>query len=281
MFNTDNYNSRYFNEILDAGSTLIKKSGNVEKITSEYNFYYLLPDHVKMYFIQPFNLKREENSASYEMEKVHVPNAAQLLIFGGIDEKSFFALVTKVSEFQAAAGLVKSTKEQVMEQANYLVIDKTVARLNGLGYEPQIDRLKRAFEKYVLERTTWYLALSHGDLCFSNILWVGDIGMIKLIDPRGANSVEELFLDEYYDMAKLAHSIFSGYESIIYGTGEVPEFAKKTLTEFLNFRGISLNLLKVYEVALFLSMIPLHAESADNITAFKNTAEKILEDLGF
>lgn len=281
MFNTDGYNSRYFNEIIDAGSTLVKKSGNTTKIESEYNFYYLLPDQVKMYFIQPFNLVKEDKSASYEMEKIHILNSAQLLISGQISKDSFFALVSKISEFQAKAGLAKATKEQVMAQAKYLVIDKTVARLNGFGYDAQIDRLKKAFDKYSLERDTWNLALSHGDLCFSNILWVEEIAMIKLIDPRGANSVEDLFLDEYYDMAKLAHSIFSGYETIVYGAGEVPDFAKEVLTAYLNFRGISLPLLKVYEAALFLSMIPLHSESIAKVTAFKDTAEKILEDLGF
>lgn len=281
MFNTDSYSSRYFNEILDTGSTLIKRSDNISKIESEHNFYYLLPDYLKMYFIQPFNLVKEENSASYEMEKLHVLNSAQLLLSDQLDKDSFFALISKVSEFQAKAGLVKATKEQVLEQSKYLVIDKTVARLDGLGYEPQIERLKNAFDKYILERETWNLALSHGDLCFSNILWIEEAVVMKLIDPRGANSVDDLFLDEYYDMAKLSHSIFSGYESIIYGAGKVPDFAKEVLTSYLSFRGLSLSLLKVYEAALFLSMIPLHADSVANVTTFVETAENILEELGF
>lgn len=281
MFKTEHYSSRYFNQIIDSGDTLIKKSDNVKKIVSEYSFYYLLPDYLKRFFIQPFNLVEEEDSASYEMEKVQIPNSAQLLLSEQLEKESFFALISKVSEFQAKAGLVKSTKEQVMAQARYLVLEKTATRLDGLGYETELARLEGAFDKYSNERTTWNLALSHGDLCLSNILWVEEIGMMKLIDPRGADSVEDLFLDEYYDMAKLAHSIFSGYESILYGVGEIPTFAKETLTSYLEFREVPLNLLKVYEAALFLSMIPLHAESPERMKLFKETAENILDTIGF
>lgn len=280
MFKTDYYNSRYFNEILDLGDTLVKKSDNVEKIVSEYNFYYLLPDYLKRFFIQPFNLVEEEESASYEMEKLPVLNSAQLLLSGQITPESFYALLSRISDFQAKAGLVESTEAHVLVQSKYLVLDKTKARLDGLGYEDELDRLEKAFDKYLPERTTWNLALSHGDLCLSNILWVEEIAMMKLIDPRGANDTMDLFIDEYYDLAKLSHSIFSNYEVMVYGVGEVPDFAKTALTEYLVFRGLSLNLLKVYEAALFLSMIPLHSEDTSRMTAFKETAEYILDNIG-
>ena len=137
MFNTDHYTSRHFNQIADLGYTLAKKSDNVDKIRSEYNFYYFLPDHIKMFFIQPFNLTEEEGTASYEMEKIPVLNAAQLLISGQMTKESFSQLLFRISDYQAKAGLVESTKEAVLEQAKYLVIDKTEARLKDLNYQPQ------------------------------------------------------------------------------------------------------------------------------------------------
>lgn len=280
MFNTDYYHSRYFNQVTDAGETVVKKSDNIEKVLSEYKFYYMLPDHLKRFFVQPFNLEKTETTASYEMEKIRVDNAAQLLISGKMSQESFRALMYKVSLFQAEAGLVKSTQEEVTAQATYLVIEKTEARLKGLSYQNQIDRLKSAFDKYLPERKTWNTAISHGDLCFSNMLWVEEIGMLKLIDPRGALDTADMLLDEYYDLAKLAHSIFSGYEVMVYGSGEVPTFASEVLTEYLTFRGASLNLLKVYEAALFLSMIPLHSESPERVKAFTETAEGILSSIG-
>ena len=280
MFNTDYYTSRYFNQIADLGYTLAKKSDNIEKIKSEYNFYYLLPDYLKMYFVQPFNLSEDEGAATYEMEKIPVLNAAQQLISGQMTKESFDWFLARVSDFQAKAGLLESTEEEVLEQAKYLVIEKTEARLKDLDYKEQLERLKAAYDKYLPERTTWNLALSHGDLCLSNILWIPETKMIKLIDPRGANTTDDLFLDEYYDLAKLSHSIFSNYEVMVYGMGEVPDFAGPGLKEYLEFRGVSLNLLKVYEAALFLSMIPLHSDSPARMEAFKETAEYILDNIG-
>ena len=55
------------------------------------------------------------------------------------------------------------------------------------------------------------LVESHGDLCLSNILACYD-GNVRFIDPRGSDSI---WLDEYYDMAKLSQSIMGGYDFII------------------------------------------------------------------
>src|SRR4029078_11733833 len=60
-----------------------------------------------------------------------------------------------------------------------------------------------------------YETISHGDCCFSNILYDERIRLLKLIDPKGAMTADQLFSDPLYDFAKLSHSILGGYDFII------------------------------------------------------------------
>ena len=63
------------------------------------------------------------------------------------------------------------------------------------------------------KKQTFNKIISHGDLCMSNILWSDEMNIIKFIDPKGS---EYMMLDEYYDIAKLSHSIVGNYDQIIY-----------------------------------------------------------------
>ena len=281
MFNTDYYTSRFFNEVRVVGDLVVKSSTNKTKITSEFNFYYLLPANLQRFFIQPFDLCEESDRLMYSMEHVSVPSSAKLLLNGTLSEDSFFRFLQKISAFREECLEGEHGLEAVQQQSKQLVLDKTIKRLAPYPeYGPSIDRLVEAYEHFKGNRLVWKTRISHGDLCLSNALWIGSVDMLKLIDPRGANHKEDLYLDEYYDLAKLQHSLVSGYESILYEGGSVPAFAKDAFGAYLNTLGVSVELLKVYEAALFLSMIPLHKESQSRMNKFYNTATTILDELG-
>jgi hypothetical protein len=142
-------------------------------------------------------------------------------------------------------------------------------------------RLTKAYQDISKERTKWLSKVSHGDLCLSNVLWVPKTNNFLLIDPRGASSPADIYMDEYYDLAKLQHSIHSGYEVMLYEFGEVPEYALEMFNQKIEELGVNKDLLKVYEAGLFLSMVPLHSENKVRMRKFAEKANEILSTLGY
>lgn len=279
MFNTDNYHSRFFNKIERVDDILIKSSTNIEKLVAEYSYYYFLPKNLQRYFIQPFNFKINGNIASYEMELFKCNNLAQLFQTNSIDNKSFYRVLEKIDRFKKNTDV--ENKKLIKDSSQYLVLEKTKNRIKEYDQYYEIYlRIEKAFNFYIKERKTWNSIISHGDLCFSNILWIDDLDLIKFIDPRGANKKHDIFMDEYYDLAKLSHSIFGGYESIIYNSNINYSDIKETFILYLQSKDISIELLKVYEASLFLSMIPLHIDNESNVNKFLLQSKKILNSIG-
>jgi hypothetical protein len=280
MFNTNSYNSRYFNDIVKVDNFLIKSSTNINKIKSEYSYYYYLPQSLQRYFVQPFDLKIKNNVASYKMELINYKNLAQLFSSEYVSISSFNNMLDSIDLFKKNTYV--EDNRLVLENAKYLVLEKTKSRISKLDeFQNIYNRLSNAFDFFIKKRSTWNLVLSHGDLCFSNIIWIKEINMLKMIDPRGAKNKDDLFMDEYYDLAKLHHSIFGNYESIIYNFNIDYEHIKSPFLKYLNKKNICLELLKVYEAALFISMIPLHIDNPQNAKSFAVTCDRILKEIGF
>lgn len=278
MYKTDFYNSRYFNNIIKENDILIKSSSNVEKIIAEYNYYYYLPNSLQRFFIQPFDLVVSDSFASYKMECINYKNLAELFDCKNISLESFNKILNKIDSFKY--NTYSENYELVYQQSINLILEKTKNRIKDFyEYNYLLDKINFSFNKYVKDRKTWNKVLSHGDLCLSNIIWIDEVEMIKFIDPRGAKNKNDLYIDEYYDLAKISHSIFGGYESIIYNKKIDYDYIKKSFLNYLQDKQISIELLKVYEAALFLSMIPLHKENSKNIKNFTNVCEKILKDI--
>lgn len=55
---TGNFDPRYFNLLKGNEYTLIKSSTNKQKIKAEYNFYHLLPEEMKYWFVMRFFIKK-------------------------------------------------------------------------------------------------------------------------------------------------------------------------------------------------------------------------------
>lgn len=69
---------------------------------------------------------------------------------------------------------------------------------------------------YILNNMLDYTPTAiHGDCCFSNILYGYDKGVIRFIDPRGSFGTVGIWGDNRYDIAKLYHSAYGAYETII------------------------------------------------------------------
>jgi hypothetical protein len=311
---SNSFETRFFNSIESKDNLLVKVSTDVKKIEREYNYYYLLPDHMKFWYVQPFNLKQNKDQASYEMERLNFPDLSIRWVHGAIDTQELKQLLNKIDAYLWQ----RETKDVALDLyervETSLFVDKVVARQmefketpyyspineyikNGTDYDSIddiIDHYLRIYKKYRKTPKETKHCIGHGDLCFSNILYSNFIDMLRLIDPKGASGEGELWTNPYYDIAKLSHSICGNYDLIINGlfTIEIDDMLKLKLTfkrsneayidvfkEFLEMREIEYKMIRIYEVSLFLSMLALHAENQKKLTALILNAIRIMEEI--
>lgn len=137
----------------------------------------------------------------------------------------------------------------------------------------------------------------HGDLCFSNILFL-DYGnnefSLKLVDPRGKFGETYLLGDFYYDLAKLSHSTNTGYEYFIYDRFKVEEVnpfefsltytneCKKEANrafEDLFFKLYDRKKIKLIEATIFIGMCARHFDSHERQLAMYLSGVKLLNEV--
>lgn len=170
------------------------------------------------------------------------------------------------------------------------LLDKPEIEINSteyLGFPALLDFVERRIGEII---PCARLCVVHGDLCFNNILYDVRTGALKLIDPRGEFGGGEptIYGDPRYDLAKLRHSFCGNYDSMIEGDFDL-SVDKGGRFDFFVYRGkqasrdtlfdrIASNSgyntkdIHFIEAILFLSMIPLHADSMSRQKAFFLTA---------
>ena len=136
--------------------------------------------------------------------------------------------------------------------------------------------------------------LSHGDLCFSNILFSPTDMEIKLIDPRGLDNCNG-FRSPYYDMAKLSHSLLGDYDYIVNNMSKISfdrdMKCKNNLTvskdnnydemfkDFLTYFDLDFETVRLIESSLFLSMLPLHIEDTKKVFSLALKSVEVFQDI--
>ena len=115
-----------------------------------------------------------------------------------------------------------------------------------------------------------------------------------LIDPKGAMTEDELYMDPYYDIAKLSHSICGHYDFFNSDLFEISMDegmqAKVTVDadnrrfveifrENLEKANIDLARIRLYETSLFLSMLPFHMDRPKKVFGFVMNALAIMDSL--
>lgn len=315
---TNSYDNRFFNRIIQNNETVTKISSNKEKIVAEYNYYDFLDDAVKKYFLKPSNLKIESQYASYEMERIKMVDSSVFYVNNWFDNKTFEKFLSEIFNYIDLRDKKTISKEESREIFNKLYIDKVNCRLDqlkqysdysvidGLIKEgtnfKSIDDIKNFYlstlEKIISENDVVkdFIVLDHGDLCFSNIIFSPSKkeDALKFIDVRGAKSKREAYMDYYYDIVKLSHSICGKYDFFNKNQYEIV-LNKQGLFELqINFnntrfveifkrelkkKNIDYRLIRVLEASLFLSMTPLHIDNIHKTFGFILNAIGILEEI--
>lgn len=314
-FITGGFDSRYFNELKGDEYTVVKHSANVEKLRREYNFYGLLPDEMKMWFAMPFSYTESENEASYSMERFHTTDLAIRYVHGAVSCEEFREIMEKLFRFISTRKVKQVSIEEYNSNAEALYCDKVrdrIAQFKESGIYERINNLVKSGTGYDGIDTVMYrymslylkitgsknfmpvLVVGHGDLCFSNILYSREASFIKLIDPKGAMNEDELYMNPYYDIAKLSHSVCGLYDyfnsdqyeivmddemhlglKIDSDNSEYVEIFK----EYLKRYNFDYRLIRLYEASLFLSMIPLHIDREKKVLGFILNAIKIMDEV--
>ena len=317
-FMTGGFDARFFTALAGDEYTVTKRSTKKEKIRAEYEFYYLLPDDMKQWFVMPYDYKEDADGASYTMERFHMTDIAIRFVHGAVSvdelrdilDKLFYFIklratkTVEVSEGKKIAdelyiGKLSARMEELKKYKEYEQFDRMIAMGTKYdGIEAVVAHYEKLYTKIATDaanaRNFTTLAVGHGDLCFSNILYSREAEILKLIDPKGAVKEEELYTDPYYDLAKLSHSICGCYDffnSALYqisikrdlqlelavdvdGSAYVEVFK-----EYLKENGFDYALVRLYEASLFLSMLPYHMDQPGKVFGFLLNAIRILDEV--
>jgi hypothetical protein len=309
--------ARSFNELAIQEGVVRKSSTQQLKMQAEANWFASIPSALKRYtpqLIRP--IENRGGEFSYELEYLAQLPLNELYVHGSLSLtfwKRVFRLVEKLlSEFQAGVRIDEQQADSIDEDFRDLVYKKTDARLfdylkncalaindrpsfNGLLL-PSIKQITEECQAATMKLAPQY-GVSHGDLCFSNILYDSRLSALKVLDPRGFNARNEMVIlgDLKYDIAKVTHSIVGLYDHIVAGLYELK------ITESLNFEfqifldettravqkeyldsvrplGIAAADVQPLVVLLFLSMLPLHSDNPSRQAAFFANALRLYID---
>ena len=310
-----NFDARYFNSLKGDEYTLVKSSAKKEKIKAEYTFYHLLPDDMKFWFMMPFNYVESSDKASYTMERLHTTDLAVKWVHGSIDAAEFRKILDKFFYFFRCRHSKPVSKVEYVEIANNLYETKVRSRIDDLKKLPEFENIANlmrsscrlrtideVFEKYLLlkekiESQNNYPPVSvigHGDPCFANVLYNKSTELLKFIDPRGALTEEELWMNPYYDVAKLSHSVCGLYDffnNALFDININEDFKAELKIDFdnseyitifrekLEVNGFDYLTVRIYEASLFISMLPLHIDYPHKVLGFILNAIHILEEI--
>lgn len=303
-------NSRAFNQLsIDSKKGIIKKqSSNEEKLINEIEWFEKLPKELQYLTPRVYNSSKK-GKVFIEQEYLYRHSTlSDLYIYGDLPISkwqeilmSLKSIIREFEDWQNPGFLWSSWEKDVINM--YVV--KTIRRLRDvvkdekLDHETKyyyminnrkvfslneiIDRLQDDVVEMKLFENSRY-GITHGDLCFSNILYDTAVGSIKLIDPRGSFGQNGIWGDLNYDVAKLSHSINGCYDFIVNGaftltknknpvtttTLKIPTLTKKhrEIGELFNGLFEYDNRQMMIEGLLFLSMIPLHYDKPKQQEAF-------------
>ena len=313
-FLQSSYEVRFFNRIVEEDRFVVKISSDVEKIEREYRYHAFVPPRMRCFFLGAFDFEKSADRASYKMERLRLPDLATLWLHGALSPKDFAQLLDAVFTFLDLRERKAVPPEVARARMRQLYVDKVRERIEQLrsldvcegvdsllrrhtphgSLDAVVERYLGLYQRHVQRDVPAELAFSHGDLCFSNILYDKRLDLLKLIDPRGADDADEAYLDPLYDIAKLSHSIFGLYDALNNGQfrlelgGDLrlglmvdcpplPEGARDAFAARLAQRGLSLRNVRILEASLFLSMLPLHADNPRKLLALLLNGVAILD----
>lgn len=305
--------ARHFNAMVRDDYTITKRSTDRVKLKREFDFYQAVSPRMRMFLVQPFEFEDDGEVASYRMERLSIPDMAMQWVHGAFQPHEFELFLRHMFYFlenrpakHSPSGVVAAVQEEL-----YIgKVRRRVAELKALpayqdlaphfesafsGIDALVRRYETLFAKARAQLRNDQLVIGHGDPCFSNILYSKTNQYLKLIDPRGGSSEDDLYTDPFYDVAKISHSVLGQYDFINQGKFEIsvsdnlrPEvriqqdaydWARSTFLSYLESAGYNVKVIRLCEASLFISMLPLHIDNPRKVLGFALRGSSILDEL--
>ncbi len=310
---SNNHDSRHFNDIKSIGDLYVKKSSNFIKLKTEYEFLKNVPDHLRNYFVEVFEYKQEVDFAQYTMVSYSYKDVSHLYLSNSLNEESFQILMSLIHKYfndsQKNINIIfqKNSFEDLIQKNNsrledlkkldyYESLNSFLLNFKGISIPDHHQRIEEALKKSEKTYNKEAYIFSHGDLCFSNILFSPENLDMKLIDPKGYENYG--MRSPYYDMAKLSHSVLGYYDLIINNMVKMDyndemqvflDFSKHDyikeydylFTKLVVKLKLDMRLIRLIESSLFLSMIPFHYENKRKAFMLCLRSVEIFEELKF
>lgn len=314
-FTTGSTSARHFNEVEIDNEFYTKRSADKRKMEAEYRFFDLVPERTQAWLVRPFDFQVDAETASYRMQRHFLADAALQWVHSAFTEESFQNFLGRFFSFIKQREEKTVTSEVIQKVTNELFVTKVerrieellknpigrrvnrlVARVNpGLEAKRQLKRYLTLFEREKKGFLSEKLVIGHGDSCLSNILYDQERLLLRLVDPKGGLSKDELWTHPYYDLCKLSQCILGDYDFInsgLYSLSlteqndlsvsflvEEQTTLKEAFRQRMRELGISERILRLGEVSLFLSMLPLHIDYPNKVVAFLFVAKTIMDEI--
>ena len=307
---------RGFNRLTVQQDVFVKSSTDVAKMRAEHDYFALAPSSLQRFLLPTFDYREANGRASYKMEHIRVPDAALQFVLGTLSHSDITQLLNHFFTFVATREADPIGQSAVADIGRTQILTKMrerLAELKGTPEGKQLDDLLSAgavaeglagletratalIEQNLAHHQSDHLAFSHGDPCFSNILFDRRIGLMRLIDPRGALRRQDAMLHPLYDIAKFSHSLCGGYDFVNNGLfsveiddalqwemrphrGGVPAWVQDLFRTRLAQEGWDYAEVRAVEASLFLSMLPLHRDHPRKLLGFALIANGIIQEL--
>jgi hypothetical protein len=316
QFMTGSTEARHFNVLRIGKGMLTKSSADKAKMRGEYRFFHIVPEAMKRFLIPTFGFVEEADRARYSMEHLVVPDLALQVIHHALSRENYATVVDRffvyagerarrrvgreaVRNAGRAAYLAKMHRRiaELLELSEGVKLDAVLSVAGPLGGIRQMEQRATALIESALARDrSDELAVSHGDPCFSNILFDRRTSLLRLIDPRGSETLEAAEMHPLYDVAKFSHSILGRYDFVNSGLfacalheslglrlefphGTIPDEARILFEKRLAEENGDLWVVRAYELSLFMSMLPLHADQPLKLVGFALVASDLIQSL--
>jgi hypothetical protein len=285
---------------------LKKSSTNLKKLGSEIKFYQELPEEFAMHF--PRFHSADLIGGQYSIEYWPMKSLSEYIVFWNLSSTKLLEAGEKISarlELYSHSSRVEHS-EMIDSKELYLfysqkflqpldvskslhggILGKSQLQINGqsfLGIPNLLVGFLNQLERFCDFPIPGFL---HGDLCFSNVLYSPEEGLMKFIDPRGSFMNFTNFGDIRYDIAKLFQGLGGYYDFIkagFYSISQIganhwefkifadQEFVKSIpQMEDVILKGFpGLDIADVYQlVALnLISLLPIHSDNESDQLAF-------------
>lgn len=286
---------RVFNAMEISTKVVKKSSCKKEKMFGEYQWFVDVPMSMRLYLPHVLDFYEDSKSAGYSLEYLYLSSLSDLFVFSTHPHQTWGIIFRSCFEFLHGCQNFPIQEDIKHQNFNSLYLEKTLIRLaefhNQTGFDierdiifngevmPSLLEISKQVAGFINDASKDCVSISHGDFCFSNILYDFKAQSIKVIDPRGVDVFEKptIYGDSRYDLAKIYHSVVGLYDYIIAGCYEL-EGDDYNFRFSLNYNSRILNIQNEFEkvffhddsnlkeeihaicIHLFLSMLPLHSD---------------------